>query len=113
MEMREPVEKQHGEADDYRNDAEPDEYERPLVLSRRRSGNPEHQGESTKYVSQKFDHGYSVGDAGLKPSAYTVPDGLVIRDHSSNCKDQACLLVIQGWARLLRYVGVYYDAAES
>jgi hypothetical protein len=42
-----------------------------------------------------------------------VPDGLVIRDHSSNCKDQACLLVIQGWARLLRYVGVYYDAAES
>jgi hypothetical protein len=59
MQMREPVEKQYGEADDYRNQAEPDEDERPLVLSGRRSGNPEHQRESTKYVSQKFDHDYS------------------------------------------------------
>jgi hypothetical protein len=56
MQMREPVEKQHGEANDYRNDAEPDEDERPFILSRRRSGNPEHQRESTENVSQKFDH---------------------------------------------------------
>jgi hypothetical protein len=59
MQMREYVEKQYGEADDYRNDAEPDEDKRPLILSRRRSGNPEDQRESTENVSQKFDHGYS------------------------------------------------------
>jgi len=99
MEMREPVEKQHGEADDYRNDAEPDEDKRPLVLSRRRSGYTEDQRESTENVGQKFDHGYSVGDAGLKPSAYILPDGTVIRDHSPNCKDEARLLVIEGPVR--------------
>ena len=99
MQMREPVEKQHGEANDYRNDAEPDEDEWSFILSWRRSGNPEHQGESTKYVGQKFDHGYSVGDAGLKPSAYILPDGTVIRDHSPNCKEEARLLVIEGRAQ--------------
>jgi hypothetical protein len=59
MQMRECVEKQYGEADDYRNDSEPDEDKRSFILSGWRSGNPEHQGESTKYVSQKFDHRYS------------------------------------------------------
>jgi hypothetical protein len=59
MQMREPVEKQHSEADDYRDDAEPDEDERSLILSGRRSGNPEDQRESTENVGQKFDLGYS------------------------------------------------------
>jgi hypothetical protein len=99
MQMREYVEKQYGEADDYRNDAEPDEDKRSLILSGWRSGNPEDQRESTENVGQKFDHGYSVGDAGLKPSAYILPDGSVIRDHSPNYKDEARLLVIEGWAQ--------------
>jgi hypothetical protein len=92
MQMREPVEQQNGEADDYRNDAEPEVDERSFIFSRRRSGDPEDQGESTENDSQKFDHGYSVGDAGLKPSAYT-------RDRSPHYTDQARLLVIEGWAQ--------------
>ena len=56
MQMREYVEKQYGEADDYRNDAEPDEDKRPLILSWWWSGNPEDQRESTENVGQKFDH---------------------------------------------------------
>src|SRR5271156_3879247 len=40
MQMREHKEEQYDEANDYRNDAEPDEDKRPLILSARRSGNP-------------------------------------------------------------------------
>jgi hypothetical protein len=54
MQMREYVEKQYGEADDYRNNAEPDEDKRSLILSGWRSGNPEDQRESTENVSQKI-----------------------------------------------------------
>lgn len=59
MEMREYEEKQDDEDDDYRDDPEPEEDERPFVLSGWRSGNPEDQRESAKYISQKFDHRYS------------------------------------------------------
>jgi hypothetical protein len=56
MQMRDCVEQNHAECNDDRDDSEPEEYERALVLPRLRCGNAEDKRETSEYRGQEFDH---------------------------------------------------------
>src|SRR6267142_587657 len=51
------VEQDHTEGDEAREDAEPGEHERALVLAGRRRGDSKHEVESPEYFCEKLDHG--------------------------------------------------------
>jgi hypothetical protein len=76
-----------------------------LVLPRLGRGDAEDEGEASEYRGQEFDH-----DGATTPSCF--------RHHVLNASDanrsigDIAILVIGTLARLLRCVGVYYDALE-
>ena len=56
MQMRNYVEQNHAERNQGRDDSEPQEYERALVLPGLRRGDAEDKREASEYRGQELDH---------------------------------------------------------
>jgi predicted permease len=78
------VEQEHAEADEARDDAEPREYERALIVAGRRRGDSKDEVESPEYFCEKVDHGalrrceamarvqYDIGPTSFSTSAVST-----------------------------------------